>query len=76
MAPFDRGSHAGGDPSTVCTLNRSATARRKSTSAGSSSVLSKTPRRCPSQQMLATARTAASSRNRPSRNTGLSLIHI
>eukprot|EP00969_Alexandrium_andersonii_P194070 8572955-Alexandrium_andersonii.AAC.1 len=35
MAPWACGSCAGGDSRTVCTPKRSATARRKSTSAGS-----------------------------------------
>eukprot|EP00969_Alexandrium_andersonii_P159991 7069249-Alexandrium_andersonii.AAC.1 len=35
MAPLACGSYAGGDPSTVCAPSRSATARRKSTNAGS-----------------------------------------
>eukprot|EP00969_Alexandrium_andersonii_P171176 7566616-Alexandrium_andersonii.AAC.1 len=62
MAPLARGSYAGGDSSTVCTPSRSATARRKSTNAGSLSVLSRTRRRCPSRRMLAAARSTASSR--------------
>eukprot|EP00969_Alexandrium_andersonii_P182152 8049597-Alexandrium_andersonii.AAC.1 len=41
-APLACGSYAGGDSSTVCAPKRSATARRKSTNAGSSSVLSRT----------------------------------
>eukprot|EP00969_Alexandrium_andersonii_P231519 10224316-Alexandrium_andersonii.AAC.1 len=40
---------------TVCTPRRSATARRRSTNAGSLSVLSKIRRRCPSRRILATA---------------------
>eukprot|EP00969_Alexandrium_andersonii_P194020 8570688-Alexandrium_andersonii.AAC.1 len=69
MAPLACGSYAGGDSSTACTPNRSATARRKSTDAGSLSVLSRTRWRCPSRRTLAAAWPAASSRNRPLRNT-------
>eukprot|EP00969_Alexandrium_andersonii_P205384 9074899-Alexandrium_andersonii.AAC.1 len=64
MAPFACGSYAGGDSSTACTPKRSATARRKSTSAGSLSVLSRTRWWCPSRRMLATAWSTASSRRR------------
>eukprot|EP00969_Alexandrium_andersonii_P155527 6876339-Alexandrium_andersonii.AAC.1 len=55
MAPFACGSYTGGDSSTVCTPSRSATARRKSTNAGSLSVFSRTLRRCPRRWMLAAA---------------------
>eukprot|EP00969_Alexandrium_andersonii_P128417 5674538-Alexandrium_andersonii.AAC.1 len=54
-APLARGSYAGGDSRAVNAPKRSATARRKSTSAGSLSVLSRTRRRCPSRRMLAAA---------------------
>eukprot|EP00969_Alexandrium_andersonii_P066271 2922704-Alexandrium_andersonii.AAC.1 len=70
MAPLACGSHTGGDSSTVCNPRRSATARRKSTNAGSLSVLSRTRWRCPSRHMLATAWSTASPRRRPLRNTG------
>eukprot|EP00969_Alexandrium_andersonii_P263484 11645603-Alexandrium_andersonii.AAC.1 len=67
---FDCGSYAGGDSNTVCTPRRSGTARRRSTNAGSLSVLSKIRRRCPSLRMLATAWPTVSSRKRPLRSTG------
>eukprot|EP00969_Alexandrium_andersonii_P299722 13250633-Alexandrium_andersonii.AAC.1 len=70
MAPFACGSYAGGDSSTVCTPSRSATARRKSTNAGSSSVFSRTRWRCPSRRMLATAWPTVSPRKRPLHRTG------
>eukprot|EP00969_Alexandrium_andersonii_P147169 6507628-Alexandrium_andersonii.AAC.1 len=41
MAPLAGGSYAGGDSRTVCAPDRAATARRKSTSAGSLPVLSR-----------------------------------
>eukprot|EP00969_Alexandrium_andersonii_P301961 13348088-Alexandrium_andersonii.AAC.1 len=66
MAPLACGAYAGGGSSTACTPKRSATARRKSTSTGSLSVLSRTRWRRPSRRMLATAWPTASSRRRPS----------
>eukprot|EP00969_Alexandrium_andersonii_P232613 10270470-Alexandrium_andersonii.AAC.1 len=62
MAPLACGSYAGGGSSTVCTPKRSARARRKSTNAGSLSVLSRTHWRCPSRRMLAAVWSTASSR--------------
>eukprot|EP00969_Alexandrium_andersonii_P265988 11756115-Alexandrium_andersonii.AAC.1 len=70
MEPFDCGSYAGGDSSTVCTPSRWATARRKSTNAGSLSVFSRTRWWCPSRRMLATAWSTVSSCKRPSHKTG------
>eukprot|EP00969_Alexandrium_andersonii_P039371 1725600-Alexandrium_andersonii.AAC.1 len=70
MAPFACGSYAGGDSRTVCTPSRSATARRKSTNAGSLSVFSRTRWWCPSCRMLATAWSTVSSCKRPLRKTG------
>eukprot|EP00969_Alexandrium_andersonii_P048233 2117099-Alexandrium_andersonii.AAC.1 len=70
MAPLACRSYACGDSSTVCALSRSATARRRSTNAGSLSVFSRTRWWCPSRRMLATAWPTASSCRRPLRNTG------
>eukprot|EP00969_Alexandrium_andersonii_P155904 6893112-Alexandrium_andersonii.AAC.1 len=69
MAQVARGSYAGGDPSTVCTPKRSATTLRRSTNAGSLSVLSRTRWWRPSRRTLATAWSSVSSHNRPLRNT-------
>eukprot|EP00969_Alexandrium_andersonii_P248168 10967275-Alexandrium_andersonii.AAC.1 len=70
MAPFACGSYAGSDSSTVCTPNRSATARRKSTNAGSLSVLSRTRWWRPSRRTLAAAWSTVSPHKRPLRKTG------
>eukprot|EP00969_Alexandrium_andersonii_P145982 6456986-Alexandrium_andersonii.AAC.1 len=70
MEPFDCGSYAGGGSGTVWTPSFWATARRKSTNAGSLPVLSKTRRWCPSRRMLATAWSTESSRKRPLHRTG------
>eukprot|EP00969_Alexandrium_andersonii_P050363 2210833-Alexandrium_andersonii.AAC.1 len=53
---------------------RSATAQRRSTNAGSLSVLSKIWRWCPSRPILATAWPTVSSRKRPLLDTGRARI--
>eukprot|EP00969_Alexandrium_andersonii_P334314 14773625-Alexandrium_andersonii.AAC.1 len=71
---MDCGSYAGGDSWTVWTPSRSATARHRSSNAGSLSILSKTRWRRPSRRMLATAWSTVSSRRRPLRSTGCAMI--